>query len=55
MDPKRALMKKSGQALGWFRQKLIPQASVPVVEVQKSGVQTSYRSLKVRVKAKEIK
>jgi hypothetical protein len=47
MDPKWALMKKSGQALGWFRQKLISQASVPVVEVQKSSVQTSYRSLKV--------
>jgi hypothetical protein len=46
MDPKRALMKKSGQALGWFCQKLIPQASVPV-EVQKSSMQTSYRFLKV--------
>jgi hypothetical protein len=33
MDPKQALMKKSGQALGWFYQKLISQASVPVVEV----------------------
>jgi hypothetical protein len=47
MDSKQVLMKKSGQALGWFCQKLIPQASVPVVEVQKSSVQTSYRSLKV--------
>ena len=49
MDPKRASTKKSGQALGWLRQKLIPQpsATVPVVEVRKSGVQTSYRSLKV--------
>jgi hypothetical protein len=47
MDPKQAFMKKSGQALRWFRWKLIPQALVPV-EVQKSGVQTSYRSLKVR-------
>jgi hypothetical protein len=47
MDPKRVLMKKSGQALGWFHWKLIPQASVPVVEVQKSGMQTSYRSLKI--------
>jgi hypothetical protein len=46
MDPKRALIKKSSQALGWFHQKLIPQASVPV-EVRKSGMQTSYRSLKV--------
>jgi hypothetical protein len=30
MDSKWALMKKSGQALGWFRRKLILQASVPV-------------------------
>jgi hypothetical protein len=45
MDPKRASMKKSGQALGWFRRKLIPQAVVE--EVRKSGVQTLYRSLKV--------
>jgi hypothetical protein len=47
MDPKQALMKKSGQTLEWFCRKLIPQASVPVVEVRKSGVQASYRSLKV--------
>ena len=46
MDPKQASTKKSGQALGWLRQKLIPQASVPVVEVG-SESQTSYRSLKV--------
>jgi hypothetical protein len=46
MDPKQASTKKSGQALGWLHQKLIPQASVPVVEVRKSGVQTSYMSLK---------
>jgi hypothetical protein len=47
MDPKRVLIKKSSQTLGWFHQKLIPKASVPVVEVRKSGMQTSYRSLKV--------
>jgi hypothetical protein len=46
MDPKQASMKKSDQALGWHRQKLIPQASVPVVEVRKSGAQTSYMPLK---------
>ena len=42
MDPKQASTKKSGQALGWHRQKLIPQASV---EVQKASAQTSYMSL----------
>jgi hypothetical protein len=47
MDPKQASTKKSGQALGWLRQKLIPQASVPVVEVGITGSETSYRSLKV--------
>ena len=46
MDPKQASTKKSGQALGWLRQKLIPQASVPVV-VRKTGAQTPYRSSKV--------
>jgi hypothetical protein len=52
MDPKQASTKKSSQALGWLCQKLIPQASVPVVEiwkvveVWKTGAQTSYRSLK---------
>jgi hypothetical protein len=47
MDPKQASTKKSGQALGWLRQKLILQALVPVVEVQKTGAQTSHRSSKV--------
>jgi len=47
MDPKQASTKRSGQALGWLRQKLIPQASVLVVEVRKTGVPTSYGSLKV--------
>jgi hypothetical protein len=28
MDPKQASTKKLGQALGWLRLKLIPQASV---------------------------
>jgi hypothetical protein len=46
MDPKQASTKKSGQALGWHRQKLTPQASVPVVEVRKTGAQTSYMPLK---------
>src|SRR5271154_4138307 len=46
MDPKQASMMRSGRALGWLRQKWIPQASVPVVEVRKFGVQTSYRPLK---------
>ena len=41
-DPKQASKNKSGQALGWLRQK-----SVPVVEVRKTGVQASCRSLKV--------
>jgi len=47
MDPKQASMKKSGQALGWLHQKLIPQVSAPAVEVRKTGAQTSYTSLKV--------
>ena len=46
MDPKQASTKKFGQALGWLRQKLIPQASV---EVQIAGAQTSYRLLKVGI------
>jgi len=52
MDPKQASTKKFGQALGWLRpklKKLISQASVPVVEVPKTGAQTSYRSLKVGI------
>jgi hypothetical protein len=40
MDPKQASTNKSGQALGLIRQKLMPQASVPVVEVRKTGAQT---------------
>ena len=44
MDPKQASTKRSGQALGWLHQKLIPQALVP--EVQKAGAQTPYRPLK---------
>ena len=47
MDPKQASTKKSGQALGWLRQKGMPQASVPVVEVRKTGPQASCKSLKV--------
>lgn len=46
MDPKQVLMKRtgdSGRALEWLRQKLI---LMPVVEVRKSGAQTSYRRLK---------
>jgi hypothetical protein len=39
-DSKQASAKRSAQALGWLRQKLIPQASVPVVEVRKA--QASY-------------
>ena len=47
MDPKLASMRKSGQALGWLRQKLIPKPElVPVVEVRKAGAQTSCRPLK---------
>jgi hypothetical protein len=44
-DPKQASAKRSGQALGWLRQKLIPQASMPAVEVRKVGAQTSCRPL----------
>ena len=44
MDPKQASMRKSGQALGWLRQKLIPQHVLE--EVRKAGTQTSYRPLK---------
>ena len=46
MDPKQASTMRSGWALGWLRQKWIPQALVPMVEVQKFGAQTSYRPLK---------
>ena len=46
LDPKQASTKKSGQAWGWLRKKLIPQASGPVVKVQKTGTQTSYSPLK---------
>jgi len=46
LDPKQASMKKSGQAWGWLRQKLILQASGPVVKVRKAGTQASYRPLK---------
>jgi len=46
MDPKPASTKKSGQALGWLLQKLIPQASGPVVKVRKAGAHTSYSPLK---------
>jgi hypothetical protein len=38
MDPKLASTKKSGQALGWPPQKLIPQLSGPVVKLSKAGV-----------------
>ena len=48
MDPKQVSMKKCGQALGWLHQKLTPQAYVPVEEVQKTGMLTSYRPLKAR-------
>jgi hypothetical protein len=48
VDSKQASTKRSGQALGWLHQKLIPQALV--VAVQKAGTlacaQTSYRPLK---------
>jgi hypothetical protein len=46
MDPKQASTKRSGQALGWLCQKLIPQLVVVPVEVQKAGAQASYRHLK---------
>ena len=46
LDPKQVSTKKSCQAWGWLRQKLIPQASGPVVKVPKAGAQTSYRPLK---------
>ena len=48
MDPKQGLKKKSGQAWGWLRQKLIPHwhALGPVVKVQKASTQTSYSPLK---------
>jgi hypothetical protein len=48
MDPKQGSKKKSGQAWGWLRQKLIPHwhALGPVVKVRKAGAQTSYRPLK---------
>lgn len=46
LDPKQGSKKKSGQAWGWLRPKLIPQASGPVVKVRKDGAQTSYRPLK---------
>ena len=48
MDPKQGSKKKSGQAWGWLRQKLIPHwhASGPVVKVRKAGAQTSYSPLK---------
>ena len=39
MDPKPASTKKSGRALGWPPQKLIPQLLGPVVKVSKAGVQ----------------
>ena len=39
MDPKQASMKRSGQALGWPRQKLIPQGKV--LEVLNAGAQIS--------------
>jgi hypothetical protein len=44
MDPKQASKKKFGQALGWLRQKLMPQA---LVEAPITGALTSYRPLKV--------
>ena len=46
MDPKQALTKRSGQALGWLCQKLISQGLVPVVEVQNADVKTLYRHSK---------
>ena len=46
LDPKPASMKKSGQAWGSLHQKLIPQATLPVVKVPKAGGQTSYRPSK---------
>ena len=49
MDPKQALMKRSGQALGWLRRKLISQGSVPVVEVRTADVKTSYRHSKAEI------
>jgi hypothetical protein len=42
MDPKQASTKKSGQALGWLRQKL----TVPVEDVGKTGTLILYRPLK---------
>jgi hypothetical protein len=46
LDPKQASTKKFGQAWEWLRQKLIAQASGPVVKVRKAGTQTLYRPLK---------
>jgi hypothetical protein len=45
MDPKQALTKRSGLALGWPRQKLIPQGKG--LEVRNAGAQISYRPWKV--------
>ena len=39
MDPKQASTKRSGLALGWPRQKLIPQGKV--LEVLNAGAQIS--------------
>jgi hypothetical protein len=47
VDPKQALTKRSGQALGWPHQKLIIQGKVLPVEVRKAGAQTSYSPWKV--------
>ena len=47
MDPKQASTKRSGQALGWPRQKLIPQTRRWVLQVRGAGAQTSYRHWKV--------
>ena len=46
MDPKQASTNKSGRALGWLHQKLMPQASVSVLKVLNAGAQTSYSPLK---------
>ena len=40
VDPKQALTKRSGQALGWHHQKLI-------LRLGKAGTQTSHRPRKV--------
>jgi hypothetical protein len=48
LDPKQASTKKSGQAWGWLHQKLIPQASGPVVKVGKTVAQRPLKAERER-------